>query len=513
MGQDMGQTVEGSREAPVSEVFRWGQLVLGIICMVMIANYQYGWTLFVPEIEKTFGWKRPAIAIAFTLFVLWETWLVPVEGWLVDKYGPRVVVFVSGLLCALGWYMTSRATALEGLTGYYAAMIICGIGAGGVYGTCVGNALKWFPDKRGLAAGLTAAGFGIGAAFTVEPIQDMIKARGFQDTFLIYGLVQGGVICLLAFLLFSPKPGQVPVVKGNASNLQSRRQYAPGEIIGVGTPWVLGTFLFAAFALSLYYLGFGDVFGPALKPFIPVILVALILLAGVVVTLMNGEPVFMLMYFMFVLVGAGGLVATANLASIAGDYGIAKTPVALMGVSMAALTFALTIDRFLNGITRPFFGWVSDQIGRENTMFVAFMIEGVGIYLLYLYGKDPVMFVILTGLVFFAWGEIYSLFPSTCTDTFGSKFAATNAGLLYTAKGTASLLLPLANMMQKDGVSWLGVPAGSWDSVLLVAAAANVLAALLALFVLKPWRARVLQRNGMAAAPNLSDSTMPIPAE
>ena len=496
-------------EAPVarvSEWFRWAQLILGITCMVMIANYQYGWTLFVPEIEKWSAtvtadhknWTRPAIGIAFTLFVLWETWLVPVEGWLVDKYGPRAVVFVSGLLCALGWYMTSKATSLDGPTGYYAAMIICGIGAGGVYGTCVGNALKWFPDKRGLAAGLTAAGFGIGSAFTVEPIQSMIKARGFQDTFMIYGLAQGAVICVLAFLLFSPKPGQVPVVANTGSNLQSRAQYAPQDIIGVPTAWVLGTFLVAAFLLSMYYLGFGNIFGSEIKPFVPVMLVGLILLAGVVATVINGEPVFMLMYFMFVLVGAGGLVATANLASIAGDYGIAKTPVAMMGVSMAALTFALTIDRFLNGITRPFFGWVSDQIGRENTMFIAFMIEGIGIYLLYMFGKDPFMFVILTGLVFFAWGEIDSLFPSTCTDTFGAKFAATNAGLLYTAKGTASLLLPLANMMQKDGVSWLGVPAGSWDSVLLVAAGANILAALLALFVLKPWRAAVIRRAAAA---------------
>ena len=491
----------------VSEWFRWAQLILGIICMVMIANYQYGWTLFVPEIEKWSAtvsadhknWTRPAIAIAFTLFVLWETWLVPVEGWLVDKYGPKVVVFVSGLLCALGWYMTSKATSLDGFTGYYAAMIVCGIGAGGVYGTCVGNALKWFPDKRGLAAGLTAAGFGIGSAFTVEPIQSMIKARGFQDTFMIYGLAQGAVICLLAFLLFSPQPGQVPVVANTGSNLQSRKQYEPRDIIGVGTSWVLGTFLLAAFLLSLYYLGFSNIFGSEIKPFVPVMLVGLILLVGIIATVINGEPVFMLMYLMFVLVGAGGLVATANLASIAGDYGIAKTPVQMMGVSMAALTFALTIDRFLNGITRPFFGWVSDQIGRENTMFIAFMMEGVGIYLLYAFGKDPYMFVILTGLVFFAWGEIYSLFPSTCTDTFGAKFAATNAGLLYTAKGTASLLLPLANMMQKDGVSWLGVPAGSWDSVLLVAAAANILAALLALFVLKPWRAAVIRLAAAAA--------------
>ncbi|MFM9847384.1 MAG: MFS transporter [Hyphomicrobiaceae bacterium] len=486
--------VEGPTQR-ASELFRWTQLVLGIICMVMIANYQYGWTLFVPEIEKTFGWKRPAIAIAFTLFVLWETWLVPVEGWLVDKYGPRMVVFVSGLLCALGWYMTSKATTLEGPTGYYAAMIICGIGAGGVYGTCVGNALKWFPDKRGLAAGLTAAGFGIGSAFTVEPIQDMIKARGFQDTFLIYGIAQGAIICLLAFFLFSPKAGQVPPATSNSNNMQARRQYEPKDIIGVGTGWVLGTFLFAAFLLSLYYLGFGDLFGAQLKPFVPVMLVALIILAGIILTMINGEPVFMLMYVMFVMVGAGGLVATANLASIANDYKIAKTDVNILGIVLPALTFALTIDRFLNGITRPFFGWVSDQIGRENTMFIAFMLEGVGIYLLYLYGKDPFWFVVLTGLVFFAWGEIYSLFPSTCTDTFGTKFAATNAGLLYTAKGTASLLLPLANMMQKDGVPILGVPAGSWDGVLLIAAGANILAALLALFVLKPWRAAVIRRQ------------------
>ena len=488
-----------NQHARVSDAYRWMQLLIGIVAMVMIANYQYGWTLFVPEIEKTFGWKRPAIAIAFTLFVLWETWLVPVEGWLVDKYGPKLVVFVSGLLCALGWFMASRATQLEGLTGYYAAMIVCGVGAGGVYGTCVGNALKWFPDMRGLAAGLTAAGFGIGSAFTVEPIQEMIKARGFQDTFLIYGLVQGAVICMIAFVMASPKAGQVPVVAASGTNTQSRRQYEPRDIIGVSTQRVLGTFLGAAFLLSLYYLGFGDIFGPSIKPFVPVMLVAVILLAGVVVTVKNGEPVFMLMYLMFVLVGAGGLVATANLASIAGDYGISKTPVTLWW-TLPALTFALTIDRFLNGITRPFFGWVSDQIGRENTMFIAFSIEGVGIYLLYLFGHSPVMFVLLTGLVFFAWGEIYSLFPSTCTDTFGVKFAATNAGLLYTAKGTASLLLPLANMMQKDGVAWLGVPAGSWDSVLLIAAAANILAAVLALAVLKPWRRSVMRRAAAGTA-------------
>jgi OFA family oxalate/formate antiporter-like MFS transporter len=502
----MDLPIETTAAPRTSEARRWMQLILGIVCMVMIANYQYGWTLFVPEIEKTFGWKRPDIAIAFTLFVLWETWLVPVEGWLVDKYGPKLVVFICGLLCALGWFMTSRATTLGGLTGYYAAMIICGIGAGGVYGTCVGNALKWFPDKRGLAAGLTAAGFGIGSAFTVEPIQDMIQHSGFQNTFLYYGLGQGAIICLLAFFLASPKAGQTrAAVKSLNANAQSQRHYSPGEIIGTSTTVVLGTFLVAAALLSVFYLGLSTYFSPAIKPFVPVALTIAIILAGIVTTVRAGQPIFMLMYVMFVMVVAGGLVATANLASIANDYKIAKTDVNILGLALPALTFALTIDRFLNGITRPIFGWISDRVGRENTMFFCFLLEGIGIYALYVMGKDPFWFVILTGLVFFAWGEIYSLFPSTCTDTFGTKYASANAGLLYTAKGTGSLLLPLANLMQKDGVPMLGVPAGSWDAVLLVAAAANIVAAVLALFVLKPWRARVVagsaQKSGYAPLP------------
>ena len=196
----------------VSDAFRWGQLVIGVIIMVMIANYQYGWTFFVPEIQKTFKWERADIQIAFTLFVLFETWLVPIEGWFVDKYGPRIVVAISGVLCGLGWWMASRATTLGGIDGYYAAMIVCGIGAGGVYGTAVGNALKWFPDKRGLAAGITAAGFGAGAALTIVPIQNMIRDSGFQDTFLNFGIGQGVVIVMLAFLMVSPKKGQVPEV-------------------------------------------------------------------------------------------------------------------------------------------------------------------------------------------------------------------------------------------------------------------------------------------------------------
>jgi OFA family oxalate/formate antiporter-like MFS transporter len=146
----------------------------------------------------------------------------------------------------------------------------------------------------------------------------------------------------------------------------------------------------------------------------------------------------------------------------------------------------LTIDRVLNGVTRPFFGWISDMIGRENTMFIAFALECVGILLLMKFGQDPVLFVILTGLVFFAWGEIYSLFPSTCADTFGSTYATTNAGLLYTAKGTAALVVPFANIAVTQF--------GNWDAVFIAAAFVNAVAAIMALTVLKPMRLRTLEQ-------------------
>jgi len=454
---------------------RWGQLVIGVISMVMIANLQYGWTFFVPDIQKTFGWDRASIQIAFTLFVLFETWLVPIEGWFVDKYGPRVVVFVGGVMCGIGWVMNAYATSLSE---FYAAQIIAGIGAGAVYGTCIGNALKWFPDKRGLAAGITAAGFGAGSALTVVPIQAMIAGSGFQATFFYFGLGQGVIVCLMAFIMFAPKPGQVPAVSQNANVLQSRRQFAPTEIIGPTNFWIIGSVVALVIGLGMWAMG--------QQFYIPLALAILIFGYGGFVVWTRGQPVFTLMYFMFVIVGAGGLMVTANLAPISQDLKIATIPVTIMWLTMPALTFAATIDRILNGLTRPFFGWVSDNIGRENTMFIAFALEGIGIFLLYKFGADPLLFVILSGFVFFAWGEIYSLFPSTCTDTFGAKFAATNAGLLYTAKGTAALLVPYSNSIQKM--------TGSWDIVFIIAAAANILAAVLAIAVLKPWRHRILSK-------------------
>jgi len=409
---------------------RWLQLLIGIACMAMVANMQYGWTLFVGPINDTHQWGKAAIQVAFTIFVLTETWLVPVEGWFVDRFGPRIVVLIGGLLCAIAWALNSVA---DSLTLLYVAAAIGGVGAGAVYGTCVGAALKWFPDRRGLAAGLTAAGFGAGSAVTIVPIANMIHSSGYQSTFLTFGLIQGGVVVVLSFLLATPAKGQLPVVKPKI--VQTRRDYAPSEMLR--------------------------------------------------------SPVFWVMYAMFVMVASGGLLATAQLAPIAADFKIGDTPVSLLGLTMPALVFALSLDRVLNGVTRPFFGWVSDHIGRENTMFIAFFLEAVGIVMLMEFGHDPVLFVILTAMVFFAWGEIYSLFPATCGDTFGSRYATTNAGLLYTAKGTASLVVPLASI----AVAQLG----SWDMVFIFAALVNVIAAVMAMFVLKPMRARALEqaRAGM----------------
>jgi MFS transporter, OFA family, oxalate/formate antiporter len=510
-GQGDAMTTDTGPVSRVSNSFRWIQLIIGVICMVMIANLQYGWTFFVPDIQKTFHWERAEIQIAFTLFVLFETWLVPIEGWFVDKWGPKLIILFGGILAGLGWVMNSYATTLGGPTGYYAAQIVAGIGAGGVYGTCIGNALKWFPDKRGLAAGLTAAGFGAGSALTVAPIQHMIAgkplldfsffglpvffqtmAKGFQETFFWFGMWQGIIIVLLALLLRAPRAGEVPEVVARTLVIQSRRQYAPSEVIGPTSYWIAGALVALICGLIMWAVG--------LQFYIPLALAALMFVGGGAIVISKGQPIFSLMYLMFVLVGAGGLMVTANLAPISKDLKVDAIPVAILGLTMPALTFAATLDRILNGLTRPFFGWISDQIGREVTMFIAFGIEGVGIYYLYLWGHDPFWFVLLSGLVFFAWGEIYSLFPTTATDTFGVKFATTNAGLLYTAKGTAALLVPYANQIQKI--------TGNWDMVFIIAAAANVGAAVLAIAVLKPWRSRVIRRSseGVTAVADMAPS-------
>ena len=437
-------TLDASVQRPPS--YRWIQLIMGIICMAMIANLQYGWTLFVNPIADKYGWSKAAIQVAFTIFILTETWLVPIEGWAVDKWGPRPVILFGGLLCGIGWMMNSYASTLTML---YIAAAVSGVGAGAVYGTCVGSALKWFPDRRGLAAGLTAAGFGAGSAATIIPISMMIKNSGYEQTFLYFGIGQGLIVMLLALFMVRPPVHVASAIQKKTKVQQSRVDYSPSQIVR--------------------------------------------------------KPVFWVMYIMFVLVAAGGLMATAQMGPIAKDFKIDGVTFNIMGMILPALTFALAIDRVLNGLTRPFFGWVSDQIGREKTMFIAFAIESVGILALYYWGRDPIMFVILTGVVFFAWGEIYSLFPATSADTFGTKNAAGNAGLLYTAKGTASIFVPISSIITAS--------TGSWEAVFFVGCGMNAIAALMAWYVLRPMRkkfmddAAVSQEVQVSGMPGASGTT------
>ena len=403
----------------VVPVNRWLQLVAGVVCMVMIANLQYGWTYFVDPIDARFHWGRASIQVAFTIFVATETWLVPVEGWFVDRFGPRIVVMFGGVVVALAWTLNSFATSLGML---YLAEMLAGVGAGAVYGTCVGNALKWFADRRGLAAGLTAAGFGAGAAATVVPIVTTIKTYGYDRAFLSFGLVQGLVIVVLSQFLKAPRAGEVPAAARKVR--QGARDFRPAEMLRT--------------------------------------------------------PLFWILYAMFTTVAASGLVVTAQVAPIARDYKIANLPVNLLFISSTVIVMAGIVDNILNGLARPTFGWVSDHIGRENTMAIVFTIGAGAYWALGTIGTSPWAFIASAGLVYFTWGEIYSLFPAICTDVYGPKYTTTNAGLLYTAKGAASFLVPVA--------TWLQQSTGGWHAVFLVAAIANVVVGATAVLVVKPMR-------------------------
>jgi OFA family oxalate/formate antiporter-like MFS transporter len=417
--------------------------------MVLIANLQYGWTYFVNPLKeahptwgfdiptlnifgsKWFGWHFDSIAavqLSFTIFIALETWLTPIEGWIVDnlgvRIGPKIMVAFGGIMVGLGWVINSQAETLSML---YLGAVVGGIGGGAVYATSVGQAVKWFPDRRGLAVGLTAAGYGAGSALSVVPILHVIKASGYQAAFFWFGLVQGGIVFLLAWLLRGPEPGETA---GRAAPkvVQSTRSYTPGQ------------------ALSTW--------------------------------------VFWLLYIMFVMVSASGLMATAQIAPIAKDFGVGST-VLIFGTTTIVL--AGIVDNVCNGGARPLFGWVSDNIGREYTMALAFGLGGISYWLLGLYGHTPWAFVVFAALIFLTWGEIFSLFPSTCTDTFGTKFATVNLSLLYTAKGTSAILVPVANLIK--------TATGSWDRVFTLTAIMNFVVVFLALFVLKPLRARMMAKG------------------
>ena len=413
-----------TRPAPGSAASanRWTQLWLGVVCMILIANLQYAWTLFVSPMHQAHGWSLRDIQFAFAIFIATETWLTPLAGWAVDSLGPRrgppAAIAVGAVLVGAGWVIDSLAASIGAI---YWGAALSGAGAGAIYATCVGNAVKWFPDRRGLAVGLTAAGFGAGAALTVIPIRLVIEGAGYASAFFWFGVGQGVVLLLIAPALRAP--------------LAEERIAAPA-------PRVAQAFHSATPQQVLR------------------------------------APAFWVLYAMFIVVSASGLMVTAQIAPIARAYGF-NNNAALFGASV--LSIALVVDNVMNGLARPFFGAVSDRIGREPTMAIAFTLGAISYWLLAIVGTSPAAFVLCAGLIFFTWGEIFSLFPSTCTDLFGPRYATANASLLYTAKGTSAWLVPLANV--------LAARAG-WNGVFLVCAAGNVAVVLAALFVLRPMRRR-----------------------
>lgn len=392
------------------------------------------WTLFVDPMHVTRGWSLAGIQWAFSIFIATETWLTPAAGTIVDRLGPRIgpslMIAFGGLLVGIGWVINAYADSLGLL---YLGAAVSGTGAGAIYATCIGNAVKWFPDRRGLAVGLTAAGFGAGV-LTVIPIRLTIHAAGYAQAFLWFGIGQAVVIIAVSWLMRAPERPIVLANKANPDLQQSGSSATSAEMLR--------------------------------------------------------SPVFWLLYVMFIGVSASGLMATAQLAPVAKDFGISNTAI-LFGAS--TLSVALVIDSVLNGLARPFFGALSDRIGRESTMALAFSLGALSYWLLAIAGQTPWAFVACAGLIFFTWGEIFSLFPSTCTDTFGPKYATANASLLYTAKGTSAFLVPLANLLKQA--------TGTWESVFLVAAAANVVVVLLALFVLRPMRANRMRLSRLTASP------------
>ena len=403
-------------QQPASGNTRWFQLAVGVVCMIATANIQYAWTLFVPEIQGEFGWSRASIQVAFTLFVIVQTWLAPLEGYFIDKFGPRMMVAFGAIFIGLAWIINSQASSLAG---FYVGAAVGGIGVGSIYATCINNAIKWFPDRRGLAVGLTAGGYGAGSAATILPIAAMIESSGFQQTFLFFGILQGTLAFVAAWFLRSPKATEV---RKSGKLVQSTHDYTLKEALNTKQFW--------------------------------------------------------LMLVMFVLVVTGGMMAVAQLGVIAQDLGVKEFQVDLHFFVMAALPLALMLDRIMNGISRPLFGWISDHIGREKTMVIAFTLEGCGIIALGYFGSNPYAFLILSGIVFLAWGEVYSLFSALAGDAFGTKHIGKIYGVLYTAKGIGALFVPVGNLMMEA--------TGTWSTVLYTVATMDLMAALLAIAVLRP---------------------------
>ena len=411
---------------------RWQILIPCVAAMLAVANLQYAWTLFTTDITKGFHARLDQVQWTLTFFIIAQTALFPISAYLVDRFGPRLIVTLASFLVAVGWVGSGLVNSLPAL---YAVYAIGGIGAGGVYSACVGVAMKWFPDRRGLCVGVVAGSYGFGTALTTLPISYLIEHNGYRTAFIIFGAIQGVVVLVAAQFLRMPTAGWVPAgweaikAKVQRKVQQSSRDYTPGEMLRSGS--------------------------------------------------------FYLLYLMMTLVTASGLMLTAQLKPIGVTYGYDKY--ALFG-GYTVLTLTLSTNQVLNGSARPFFGWVSDRIGRYDTMAIVFVMEAITITILTLVVARPFWFIVISALMFFAWGDIYSLFPAAIADIFGSKHATTNYGIQYTAKGIGSILAG-------PGAAILMAAMNSWIPVFWAAVACNVIAAGLALLWLKPRVARLVREQ------------------
>ncbi|MDI3470907.1 MAG: putative oxalate/formate antiporter [Pseudolabrys sp.] len=407
---------------------RWSQLVLGLIAMMAISSPQYVWTLFTGPLNQKLGTTLAELQWTFSLLIILQTWCSPLQAYLVDRFGPRLLISVGALMSGGGWVLSSYVDNIWAL--YFTYGVICGFGTGIIYVGIIGLMVRWFPDRRGLATGLAAAGYGFGAFFTSFPIDSMIKSSGYAHTLVVWGIIQGVIGIAAAQWLRVPPDGWLPegYTPATASTAQTKRSYTPTEMLK--------------------------------------------------------SPVFWLLFFMMSLMSTSGLMVTSNVGPFAREFNVAQA----MVLGMAALPLSLTLSRVTNGLTRPFFGWVSDRIGREMTMFVAFSLEAIAILILFAFIDQPALFVVLTGLVFFGWGEIFSLFPSTLTDTFGPKYAATNYGFLYIAQGVGSIL-------GGPAAAYLKQMTGSWTWVFIIVAALDIITAILAVTALRAVRTRHIQSS------------------
>ena len=401
---------------------RWVQLLLGVIAMMAISSPQYVWTLFTGPLNQKLGTTLAELQVTFSLLIVLQTFFSPFQAYLVDRFGPKLLISVGALMSGGSWVLAAPASSLTAL--YITYGVIGGFGTGIVYVGIIGLMVRWFPDRRGLATGLAAAGYGFGAFFTSFPIDSMIKSSGYASTLVVWGIIQGVIGVVAALGLRTPPEGYRPPGYDPTTvqlEMQSRRSYSPREMLA--------------------------------------------------------NPIFYLLFVMMAMMSTSGLMVVSNVGPFANEFKVAQVLV----LGMAALPLSLTLSRVTNGLTRPFFGWVSDHIGREYTMALAFSLEALAILVLFAFIDNPAMFVVLTGLVFFGWGEIFSLFPSTLTDTFGPKFAATNYGFLYIAQGVGSILGGPAAALLKQAT-------GSWTAVFILVACLDALTAFLAIAVLKPMR-------------------------